>query len=86
MLHPEGVSRSHESDIKPHTDEGLRSTRAKLMLATRMWLAGMIGTIDVQQASVDIFTAVKKMRAPIDDKDLKVNAQRHVKDGTGDTR
>ena len=49
------------SVITPFTDQGLKSKRYKLWLATRMWLGGMIGTGASQKGTVDIFTVVKKI-------------------------
>ena len=61
MLHPEGEESVQASVITPFTDQGLKSKRYKLWLATRMWLGGMMGTCASQKGTVDIFTVVKKI-------------------------
>ena len=72
MLNPEGQALMAESDVTPYTDPALTSRRAKVQLAARMWVSGMLRGAKAIKGRIHPFTVVKKVERnpPISLKDV----------------
>jgi len=50
-----------DPDIKPYSDPALKDKRTMLLLATRMWVAGMLGWCTRCTCQISLFTVMKRV-------------------------